>query len=216
MGCFIVAEAGINHMGSWTAMLLLCDAAKQAGADAVKFQAYDTDALIARRGSGDRELLKKCELSDDDLEHISEYCKLIGIKWFASVFDPSQVARVLRYGACALKIGHKECGWEELVNTCSREWRRGPLFISGVDICGTWEYPATSPPCLLQIDRRDVIGFSSHYADWRIPAAAALRGAHYIEAHLKLSDSDPEAAWSLSVEDFTKMVKQIREYETWL
>ena len=232
MGCFIVAEAGINHMGSRTTMLLLCDAAKRAGADAVKFQAYDTDALIARRGSGDRDLLKQCELSDDDLEVIADYCLREGIKWFASVFDPSQVERVLRFGACALKIGHAEAGWHELIDTAHNKASSSvPMWISNPKFrwsptSSAWqgvhcvcEYPATSGPRLGVIGSEAFMqpsGFSSHYTDWRIPAAAALRGASYVEAHLKLSDSDPEAAWGLSVEDFGKMVRQIREYETWL
>lgn len=251
MTVFICAEAGINAMGDRSKMLALCDAAKQAGADAVKVQAYNAEALVKRRGKGDLALLKQCELSDDDLDAIAAHCKAIGLKWFASVFDPSQVERVLSRGACALKIGHAEAWYSELVSECQRAvdhymWRvpdaervRYPLYVSYqvghnphetpadvTRVLCVCEYPAKSQPKLLEIiggghqcwgdESAGFDGFSSHYTDYRIPAAAALRGAEYIEAHLRLSDTDPEAAWSLSVEDFGKMVKLIREYEGWL
>lgn len=227
MPAFLTAEAGINHLGDRAKMLAFCDAAKACGADAVKFQAYNTDYLLLRRGAGDRALLKKCELSNADLDAIAAHCKAIGFKWFASVFDPSQVERVLSRGACALKIGHKEADWDELVKQCLCS--KGCVWVSDLEtafyaegaVRGVHciaEYPATSPPTLREVGEfgTDYLGFSSHYTDYRIPAAAALRGAEYIEAHIRLSDSDPEAAWSLSVGDFTKMVKLAREYESWL
>lgn len=249
MPAFIVAEAGVNHLGDRAKMLAFCDAAKACGADAVKFQAYYTKLLCQRRGIGPLDetadgrklfpMLLRSELTDDDLDAISAHCKAIGFKWFASVFDPSQVERVLSRGACALKVGHKEAGDEYIGYACElggvKYWGRGNdwwrIYVSnppkpppGVPLLGMVpvhcieEYPATSPPRLKTIPQEQFrpSGFSSHYTDWRIPAAAAMRGAAYIEAHLKLTDQDPEAAWSLSVEDFGKMVKQIREYESWL
>lgn len=239
MSCFAVCEAGVNHLGGRSKMLALCDAAKAVGATAIKFQAYNANKLIARRGITDEKtcsLLRAAELIDADLAAIAERCEAIGLRWFASVFDPAQVARVLRYGACALKIGHKEADYTELVDACAAECMTGmQLWISKTDgiskpspanlvsyfyVHCVAEYPATSPPKLHVIRREycpgDVSGFSSHYQDWRIPAAAALRGARYIEFHLKLSDTDPEATWSLSTEDAAKCCAQIREYEKWL
>lgn len=230
MTVFIAAEAGVNHLGDRSKMLALCDAAKQAGADAVKFQAYNAEALVKRRGKGDLALLKQCELSDADLDAIAAHCKAIGIKWFASVFDPSQVERVLSRGACALKIGHAEAGYTELRKACRKAhtkeyvtWISNPGSIEYVGgdryVHCVAEYPATSSPGLFEVDVGD--GYSSHYTDFRIPAAAALRGAEYIEAHLMLGETEaksdePEKDWSLSPDQFAAMVKLIREYESWL
>lgn len=233
MPAFIVAEAGVNHMGNRATMLDLCAQAKAHGADAIKFQAYNTVKLLERRGITTRsevaEVIRSAELSDADLDAIAAYCKGIGLKWFCSVFDPSQVSRVLSRGACALKLGHAENNYSELLEACALAVPADALWISGrpgtpvANVLCVEEYPAKSPPELHYIRpfhdrlREDSFdGFSSHYTDWRIPAAAALRGAKYIEAHVKLSNEDYEAGWSLSFADFAKMVKQIREYESWL
>ena len=39
---FLIAEAGINHNGELKTALKLVDAAKNSGADAIKFQTYKT------------------------------------------------------------------------------------------------------------------------------------------------------------------------------
>jgi sialic acid synthase SpsE len=227
MSVFVVAEAGCNHAGDRAKMLALCDAAKQAGADAVKFQAYSMEKLVQRRKMTDMdaiELLRRSQLTDDDLDAIAAHCKKIGIKWFASVFNPSQIERVLSRGACALKIGHAEADWAELIRACyAALGPGGPVWISngplGNVVCSA-AYPADgTPPRLGGIDNEGGYwrGFSSHYTDYHIPAAAALRGAEYIEAHLCVGDTDePEFIWSLDPFEFEKMVKLIREYETWL
>lgn len=225
----IVAEIGVNWNGDRSRIPAFIDAAKSAGATAAKFQAYNTDKLVARRGITDPktiDLLRRNELTDADLALIEECARKVDIKHFYSVFDPSQVERVLSRGACALKIAEKESADGLLVDACEdkcglvyvslhqnttdpRLWQRRPVACVP-------QYPATIPPHLRVIHPRGFCGLSSHWQDYRIPAAAALRGAEYIEFHVRLSDDDPEAAWSLSIEDATKCCKLIREYESWL
>ncbi|HEU4680930.1 MAG TPA: N-acetylneuraminate synthase family protein, partial [Gemmatimonadales bacterium] len=45
--CFIIAEAGVNHNGSGELAHRLIDVAAAAGADAVKFQTFDPEQLVA-------------------------------------------------------------------------------------------------------------------------------------------------------------------------
>ena len=46
--CFIIAEAGINHDGDINKAKELVDVAKSAGADAVKFQMFNTKKYISK------------------------------------------------------------------------------------------------------------------------------------------------------------------------
>ncbi len=45
---FVIAEAGVNHNGDVNTAKELCLAARNAGADAVKFQTWITDKIITR------------------------------------------------------------------------------------------------------------------------------------------------------------------------
>src|SRR3989344_8325154 len=45
---FIIAEAGVNHNGSFKLAKKLIDVAAQAGADAVKFQTFNPESLVTK------------------------------------------------------------------------------------------------------------------------------------------------------------------------
>lgn len=98
MGVYIIAEAGVNHNGSLELALRLCDAAKVAGADAVKFQTWQTEKIVGYKtrtadyqavNTADSEqtqfeMLKKLELSHEDFKKIQEYCIQIGIDFLST------------------------------------------------------------------------------------------------------------------------------------
>lgn len=44
---FVIAEAGVNHNGDPALALELVDVAAESGADAVKFQTFRAEALVA-------------------------------------------------------------------------------------------------------------------------------------------------------------------------
>ena len=46
---YIIAEAGINHNGNLKTAYNLVDVAKMNGADAIKFQTYDTKKRIGKK-----------------------------------------------------------------------------------------------------------------------------------------------------------------------
>ncbi|HJX05675.1 MAG: N-acetylneuraminate synthase [Candidatus Portnoybacteria bacterium RBG_13_40_8] len=80
--CFIIAEAGVNHNGSVEIAKKLVNAAKAAGADAVKFQTFTTENLVTKdtkkaeyQGKGSQfDMLKKLELKKEDFVGLRRYC----------------------------------------------------------------------------------------------------------------------------------------------
>lgn len=97
MEVFIIAEIGINHNGDLEIAKDLINGAKDAGANAVKFQkrtielVYSNEFLNSLRespwGKTQRELKEGLEFGQKEYEEIDRYCKKAGIEWFASAWD---------------------------------------------------------------------------------------------------------------------------------
>ncbi|MCD6572488.1 MAG: N-acetylneuraminate synthase family protein, partial [Thermoplasmata archaeon] len=84
---FIIAEAGVNHNGDIRLAYKLVDAAKEAGADAVKFQTFKVENVVSKIAEkaeyqkettnseeSQYEMIKKLELSFEDFVKIKDYC----------------------------------------------------------------------------------------------------------------------------------------------
>ncbi len=126
MRTYIIAEAGVNHNGDLQLALQLCDAARAAGVDAVKFQTWKTEKIVSRetatadyqaRNTGDAaqsqfDMLKKLELRYEDFRVIQEHCKKIGIQ-FISTPDESES---LAFLANDLKLPLIKIGSGEVTN----------------------------------------------------------------------------------------------------
>lgn len=123
MKTLIIAEAGVNHNGKLDLALKLCDAAKEAGADVVKFQTWITDNIITKNvakadyqsvntGNNDSqyEMLKKLELSHDDFRIIKEHCNEIGITFASTADEKDSLDYLINLGIPFIKIGSGEIG----------------------------------------------------------------------------------------------------------
>jgi N-acetylneuraminate synthase/N,N'-diacetyllegionaminate synthase len=77
--CFIVAEAGVSHFGSLDKALELVEAAARAGADAVKFQVFQTAELISSVAPEWVERMRPKELPIEAFREIMDYCRQKGI-----------------------------------------------------------------------------------------------------------------------------------------
>ena len=99
MSVFIIAEAGINHNGSIKIAKKLIDIATNAGADAVKFQTFNTENLVSKntkkakyqlkndnRKETQFDMLKKLELSHQMHKELMSYCRK-KIIFLSSPFD---------------------------------------------------------------------------------------------------------------------------------
>ena len=97
--CYIIAEAGINHNADLDLALKLCETAKSAGADAVKFQLFDVNEQVSKiainapyqqKGSGEQsmiEMAKHYDLAWDAHVNIMNHCKKINIDYLSSCCD---------------------------------------------------------------------------------------------------------------------------------
>lgn len=114
---FIIAEAGVNHNGSFKIAKQMVDAAYKAGADAVKFQIFKSENLTIKNAkkaeyqkrltSGKEtqfEMLKKLELDKQAYEKLFRYCKKKGIIFLCSAFDLESIAFLKELGVKIFKI----------------------------------------------------------------------------------------------------------------
>lgn len=101
---YIIAEAGVNHNGSFSMAKKLVDVAKEAGADAVKFQTFRAENLVTKEAqqanyqvenlgeaTSQYEMLKKLELSFEEFKSLKYYCDEIGIEFLSTPFDYDSV-----------------------------------------------------------------------------------------------------------------------------
>jgi len=137
---FVIAEAGVNHNGDMKLALRLCDAAKDAGADAVKFQTFRAADLVVRgaptaayqsnqTGETDQyAMLEKLELNEIQHEQLRDHCRDIGIEFFSTPFSLSAVDLLVRLGVRRLKIPSGELTHRALIEHAAAT--RLPLILS--------------------------------------------------------------------------------------
>ena len=70
---FVIAEAGVNHEGSFKEAIKLIDVAKKSGADAVKFQTYLTEKYVASSEKQRFERVKRFELKFAEFKKLYNY-----------------------------------------------------------------------------------------------------------------------------------------------
>lgn len=123
MSTYIIAEAGVNHNGDVHIAKQLCLAAKNAGADAVKFQTWITDNIITKsvkqadyqtentgKDESQYDMLKKLELTFDEFREIKEYCEEIGIEFASTADDEESLDFLVDLGIPFIKVGSGDVG----------------------------------------------------------------------------------------------------------
>lgn len=139
---FVIAEAGVNHNGDLAMALQLVDAAVEAGADAVKFQAFSPEHLVTAtaakagyqdrndpRSTTQRDMLKGLSLSAAAFRAIRDRCRDGGIEFLCSPFDqPSLEMLVNDLHVTRLKFGSGELTNAPLLWNAARSGL--PLILS--------------------------------------------------------------------------------------
>jgi len=114
---FIIAEAGVNHNGSLEIAIRLVDVAIAAGVDAVKFQTFKAENVIAasapkadyqKETTGSKEsqleMVRKLELNEAAHIKLYQYCRQKGILFLSAPFDLESIDLLNLLGLEIFKI----------------------------------------------------------------------------------------------------------------
>lgn len=225
---FIIAEIGVNHNGDIDTAKKLIKALSKMDIDAVKTQAFSAESLASTVSelanyqskntsnfNSQYEMLKKYELSKEDLLHLSEYSKELDIKFFTSVFSIDDFDKLKSLDNEYIKIPSGEFTNFELINKATEDYDNvilstGLSDMEEVEAVIEWIrkkqesldnifilHCTSSYPC--PIDEVDIksmmtigknfnvkIGFSDHTENEIASLLAVALGAKIIEKHVTL------------------------------
>ncbi|WP_170141890.1 N-acetylneuraminate synthase family protein [Ciceribacter lividus] len=253
---FVIAEVGINHCGDRERAIEMCRVAHECGADAVKFQTFsaeefcgDPAQLFTYRSQGREvtesllDMFERHELSKPDWIAIERACREIGITFFSTPQNVSDLELLLELDVPAIKIGSDDFTNLPLIEAYSRAGL--PLILSSgmsnlaevhsaLDAAGWFEggevalllctsmYP--TPPEEVHLARLTtlqnafpglVTGFSDHTIGSQAAAMATGLGAKIFEKHFTLDRGlpGPDHWFSESPEDLAAWIEAIRTAE---
>lgn len=250
---YIIAEVGINHNGNISLALEMIDVAKAAGADAVKFQTFkaeefcgDPDQQFTYFSEGKEktesmlEMFRRVELGSADWKTIKDHADRIGITFFSTPQNASDLDLLLPIGVPAVKIGSDDLTNLPLISKYSEA--ELPMILSSgmadlaevhraldaanwfkskpvaILVC-TSQYP--TPPEDVNIQRivalRSafpglLVGFSDHTQGNEAAVMAMALGAKIFEKHFTLSHDlpGPDHWFSSNPTELASWVKSIR------
>lgn len=249
---FITAEIGINHNGDIEIAKKLIDMAKRCGCNAVKFQkrtiekAYSKEILDSPRdspwGKTTRDEKMHLEFGKKEYDEIDNYCRSIGIEWYASAWDIDSQIFLKQYNLEYNKIASAMIVNYDLLNVVAQEKKY--TFIGtgmstldevrkAVDIFRKYDCPFellhsnSSYPmnpeeanlrCIqtLRDEFKCKVGYSGHESgSYLICVAAVLLGATSIERHITLDRTmyGSDHAASLEENGLRRMVSDIRKLD---
>jgi N,N'-diacetyllegionaminate synthase len=131
--CMIAAEIGINHNGDMGMAKAAIDVAAEAGADAVKFQNFKAEEIVADRSltyeylsRGQRvvesqyAMFKRYELPPGALRDLKEHCERRGVLFFSTPSSIEGVDELVQVGSPMLKNASDSLGNLPLLRAMAR------------------------------------------------------------------------------------------------
>ncbi|MBX3456302.1 N-acetylneuraminate synthase family protein [Ferrovibrio sp.] len=151
---YIIAEIGANHNGDMELARQLVDSAKAAGADAVKFQSWDTTIFSKSvydknyflgddyRNRSDytlKQIVEAFAMSPAQLTEMRDYCVKIGIDFSSTPFNVEQLQHLVELGTKYIKIASMDLN--------------NPYLLKAAAACGLPVVLSTGFGSLEEIDR---------------------------------------------------------------
>ena len=239
---YIIAEAGLSHMGKMEYAEELIHNAVMAECNAVKFQVYKTSELIDEQRGPDRyiEFLQR-ELSYRDFEELKDICTDHSIDFLATPHTVGAFEFLEELGVKQYKVGSGDrgeilelalkTGKKTYVSTGMRDSKqltdlmlerfeyRNMVFMH----CIT-QYPVTAENVnlgVLNYFKRcfgeyvpSKYGYSDHFPGTYACELAVAMGATVIEKHIRLPESEgQDNSCALNAEELKELVRKIRKIE---
>lgn len=248
----IIAEIGINANGDINLAKKLIDIAKFAGCNYVKFQKRNPDKCVPDEQKnvmrktpwGEMRYIDyryKLEFNEKEYDEIDNYCKRVGIKWFASAWDDDSIYFLKHIGCDIIKIPSALAVDKQLMKLARENTKN--LFVStgmlnesdveyiikeiGPNVLFHTNSTYPCPPEQLNLNYikwlQDTyckkynieVGYSGHEFGLTTTFAAAALGVSWIERHITLDRMSWGSDQMASVEPsgLIKLVKGIRDIE---
>ena len=257
---FIIAEIGINHNGSFKLAKKLIDASVECGADAVKFQTFNTESEMNKhtgklnyqkkdinKNISLFDYTKKLELDENELDELMKYAKKRNIIFFSSPSDIYSVKLLIKKKQKIWKIASNlitdypllkivaKLNQKIILSTGMSTIKEINKTLVLLNKYGTKNEKITLMQCTTDYPTKinDLnlnvlttfqnkfgikVGLSDHSESLIAPSLAVALGSSVIEKHITLNKkmNGPDHKASLSVNEFYKMIKNIRNTEKML
>ena len=247
---FIIGEIGINHNGSIENAIKLIDYAKKYDFDAVKFQKRTIDLIFSPEeldkdrdtpfGKKNGDLKRGLEFGKKEYDTIDQYCKKVGIEWFASPWDIESYKFLLDYKPKYMKVASCLLTIKPLIKEIASNDSYRTFISTGMSTITEIDeavkifkdnnnnnfelmhcvstYPCKSEEVNLNIIetlRKRYgcdIGYSGHEEGLQISCAAVALGATSVERHITLNRTmfGSDQAASISPEGMRILSRDIR------
>lgn len=247
--CYVVAEIGINHNGDVAIAKQLIDVAEAAGCNAVKFQkrtidvVYTPEELAKPRespfGETNGELKRGLEFGYEQYAEIDNYCRELGIVWFASCWDEASVDFIDQFNPPCYKIASASLTDDALLRYTRAKGK--PIILAtgmssleeidhAVEVLGKKDlvilhavstYPSNYDEINLSVIPQlkahygVPVGYSGHETGLPSSVAAVAIGAAMVERHVTMSRAmwGSDQAASLEPNGITRLMRDIRLIE---
>ncbi|MCI5064830.1 N-acetylneuraminate synthase family protein, partial [bacterium] len=246
----LVAEIGINHNGSLLRAKELVLEAKNSGVRVVKFQKRDLASLYTEELLNDTSdfeqgfqylipILKRCELSDSEMEELQIFTEALGMTFLCTPFDLKSARFLEKRGVSAYKVSSADLTNMPLIEEIASFGK--PMLLSTgmstdqevsktVDFLRSQQadflllhcvssYPVDPQRANLERIRilatkfKTLTGYSGHEIGTSLSLLATSFGACLIEKHFTTDRTlpGPDHKFSLLPEELQRLAARLRE-----
>ncbi len=205
---YFIADIAANHDGSLDRAKRLIQMAKEAGADAAKFQNFEARKIVSRSGFDSLggqfshqanwkksvfEVYEEASIPLAWTEKLYQSCKEVGIHYFSSPYDFEAVDWLEPY-VPAYKIGSGEITWPEMLRKISGKGKPVILATGASDIAEVREavavIKAINPELVLMQCNTNYTGSTENFKHIHLNVLKTFRTL-FPEVILGLSDHTP-------------------------